>query len=113
MAHLAPGEIFENMLQLKRFRLYFEGILNRKWLFSNSNSDISCRDAKLEVRGHAPRENFEMIDAIWCVLMYYLIRLCLKKVPLFILKIIIIATHLATLLLSVTLPENKNKTCSS
>ena len=21
--------------------------------------------------GHAPRENFEMIDAIWCVLMYY------------------------------------------
>ena len=24
---LAPGEIFENMLQLKRFGLYFEGIL--------------------------------------------------------------------------------------
>ena len=21
--------------------------------------------------GHAPRENFKMIDAIWCVLMYY------------------------------------------
>ena len=50
-----------------------------------------------------------MIDAIWCVLMYYLIRLSLKKVPLFILKIIIIATHLATLLLSVTHPENKKK----
>ena len=32
MGHLAPGEIFENMLQLKRFGLYFEGILNRKWL---------------------------------------------------------------------------------
>ena len=46
MAHLAPGEIFENMLQLKRFRLYFDGILNRKWLFSNRNSDISYRDAK-------------------------------------------------------------------
>ena len=30
MRHLAPGEIFENMLQLKRFGLYFEGILNRK-----------------------------------------------------------------------------------
>ena len=30
MGHLAPGEIFENMLQLKRFGLYFEGILNRK-----------------------------------------------------------------------------------
>ena len=23
------------------------------------------------VRGHAPRENLEMIDAIWCVLMNY------------------------------------------
>ena len=32
MGHLAPGEIFKNMLQLKRFGLYFEGILNRKWL---------------------------------------------------------------------------------
>ena len=21
--------------------------------------------------GHAPRDNFEVIDAIWCVLMYY------------------------------------------
>ena len=29
MGHLAPGKIFENMLQLKRFGLYFEGILNR------------------------------------------------------------------------------------
>ena len=25
----------------------------------------------LGVRGHAPRENFEMIDAIWLILMYY------------------------------------------
>ena len=41
MGHLAPGEIFENMLQLKRFGLYFEGILNRKWLFSYRNFDIS------------------------------------------------------------------------
>ena len=71
MGHLAPGEIFENMLQLmKRFGLYFEGILNRKWLFSYRNSDISYRDAR-GARGHAPRENFEMIDAIWCVLLYY------------------------------------------
>ena len=30
MGHWAPGEIYENMLQLKRFALYFEGILNRK-----------------------------------------------------------------------------------
>ena len=35
MGHLAPGETFENMLQLKR--LYFEGILNRKWLLSYRN----------------------------------------------------------------------------
>ena len=63
MGHLAPGEIFENMLQLKRFGLYFKGILNRKWLLSYRNSDISYRDT--------PRENFEMIDAIWLVLMHY------------------------------------------
>ena len=44
MGHLAPGEIFENMLQLKHFGLYFEGILNRKWLLSYRNSDISYRD---------------------------------------------------------------------
>ena len=41
-----------------------------------------------------------MIDAIWLVLMYTLIKLNPKKVPLFIIKIIFIATHLATILLS-------------
>ena len=46
MGYLAPGEIFENMLKLKRFGLYFEVILNRKWLFSNRNIDISYRDAR-------------------------------------------------------------------
>ena len=45
MGHLTPGEIFENMLQLKRFGLYFKGILNRKWLLSYRNSDISYKDA--------------------------------------------------------------------
>ena len=30
MGYLATGEIFENMLQLKRFGLYLEGIINRK-----------------------------------------------------------------------------------
>ena len=29
MEYLAHGNIFENMLQLKRFGLYFEGIQNR------------------------------------------------------------------------------------
>ena len=30
MGYLASREIFENMLQLKRFGFYFEGIINRK-----------------------------------------------------------------------------------
>ena len=30
MGYLATGEIFENMLQLKGFGLYFEGVMNRK-----------------------------------------------------------------------------------
>ena len=30
MEYLAQGKICKNMLQLKRFGLYFEGILNRK-----------------------------------------------------------------------------------
>ena len=46
MRYLAPGEIFENMLQLKRFGLYYEGILNRKWLLPHRNSDTSYRDAR-------------------------------------------------------------------
>ena len=46
MGYLAPGEIFENMLQLIRFGLYFEGMLNRKWVLSYRNSDISYRDAR-------------------------------------------------------------------
>ena len=41
MWYLAPGEIFVNMLQLKRFGLNFERILNKKWLHSYRNSDIN------------------------------------------------------------------------
>ena len=59
------------MLQMKRFGLYFEGIQNRKCLLSYRHNYISYRDARGRVRGHALRENFEMIDAICCVLMYY------------------------------------------
>ena len=44
MGHLAPSEIFENMLPLKRFDLYFEGILDRKRLLSYRNSDISATE---------------------------------------------------------------------
>ena len=32
MGYLATDEFFKNMLQLKRFGSYFEGIMNRKWL---------------------------------------------------------------------------------
>ena len=46
MGYLAPGEIFENMIQSKRFSLCFEGILNRKVLLSSRNNDISYRDAR-------------------------------------------------------------------
>ena len=56
--HIAHSEIFKNMLQLKRFGLYLEGILNRKWLLSYKNNDISYRDAMGLGGGHAPRENF-------------------------------------------------------
>ena len=45
MGYLATCASFENMLQLKRFGLYFEGIMNRKWLLSCKNNDISYRDA--------------------------------------------------------------------
>ena len=41
MGYLATGEIFENMLQLKHFGLHSEGIINRKWLLSYRNNDIS------------------------------------------------------------------------
>ena len=46
MGYLATREIFENILQLKRLGLYFEGIMNRKWLLSYRNNDISYRDAR-------------------------------------------------------------------
>ena len=41
MWYFAPGEIFENMLQLKRIGLNFERILNKNSLHSYRNSDIS------------------------------------------------------------------------
>ena len=46
MGYSATGEIFENMLKLKRFGLYFEGIMNKKWLLSYRNNDISYRDGR-------------------------------------------------------------------
>ena len=45
MGYLALSKTFDNLLPLKRFGLYFERILNIKWLLLNKNSDISYRDA--------------------------------------------------------------------
>ena len=47
MRYLASGEIFEKMLHLKGFGLYFEGVMNKKWLLSYRNNDISYRDEML------------------------------------------------------------------
>ena len=49
MGYLATREFFENVLQLKRFGLYFERIMNTKWLLSYRNNDISYRDARVYV----------------------------------------------------------------
>ena len=44
-----------------RFSVYFASILNKKWLFSFRNNDVSCTHA----RGHAPqRENLEKMSSL-------------------------------------------------
>ena len=55
MEYLAPGKIFENMLQLKRFGLYYERIMNSKWLLLNRNDNISYSDAR-GFRGMLPEK---------------------------------------------------------
>ena len=44
LGYLATGEIFENMLQMKHFGLYFDGIMNRKWLYFHIEIMISAMD---------------------------------------------------------------------
>ena len=44
MWYLAPGEMFKNMLQLKRFGLNFEIIPSRKSPLSYRNGGISYRE---------------------------------------------------------------------
>ena len=63
MGYLSTGEIFENMLQLKGFALYFEEVMNRNGYF-HIEIMISATEM-LGGWGHASRENFEMSDAIW------------------------------------------------
>ena len=77
---ITHGEIFENMLRLMRFGVYFERILKIKWLFSyrNNYSIVTCIYAS-GARGHMLSEK---ITKIWCSLVRfggYLIRWCLEK----------------------------------
>ena len=76
---ITHGEIFENMLRLMRFGVYFERTLKIKWLFSyRNNYSIVTRIFALGARGHVTRENFGnmmQFGAFWCI---YLIRFCIK-----------------------------------
>ena len=55
---IALENFLGNILQLMCFSVYFDSILNEKWLFSYRHNDISCSHAM----GHAPqRENLEKI----------------------------------------------------
>ena len=101
MGYLAPGE-------LKRFGLYFEGILNRKQLVSYSYNDISCRGA----RGFGdmfPEKILKWLMQSVVFLCIILIRLSFKKYYL-LEKISITATFLLWVIL---VPEKFLKTCSS
>ena len=56
MEYLATGEIFENMLQLKRLGLYFEGIMNRKGLYFHKEIMISATEMLGGSGACSPRE---------------------------------------------------------
>ena len=47
-------------------------------IFSYRNNDISYGGA-MGVRGNATLESFELVDAIWCVLMYYFDQIKFEK----------------------------------
>ena len=64
---IALEEIFGKHFIIDAFySVYFDSILNEKWLFLYKNNDISCTRA----RGHAPSEEILKKCAIWCVLVY-------------------------------------------
>ena len=67
-----------------RFGMYFEIILNKKWLFSCRNTTIIivariCWGAQEHML--ALLRNFGKCDAVWCVLKYIFIRLCIEIFP--------------------------------
>ena len=82
IGYLATREIIENMLQLKRFDLYFEGIMNRKWLLSYRNKDISNRDAR-GFGSMLPENILKCLTQSGAFLMHYFDRLSFKKLNLY------------------------------
>ena len=54
MGYLAPGEMFDNMLQLIRFSVYFEGILNTNNGYFHIK--IMIISGTQGARGHVPSE---------------------------------------------------------
>ena len=69
MGHLAPGKMFDNMLQLMRFSVYLEGILN----INNGYFYIKIMISAAHMVGDSWAcflgKYFEK-NAIWCVLMF-------------------------------------------
>ena len=69
MGYLAPGEMFDNMLQLMRLSVYFEGILNT----NNGYVHIKIMTSAAHMVGDSWAcflgKYFEK-NVIWCVLMF-------------------------------------------
>ena len=64
------------------FAMYFEIILNKKWLFSCRNTtNYGCTHMLGSSRAYmlALLRNFGKCGAVWCVLKYILIRLCIAN----------------------------------
>ena len=58
MGYLAPGKIFENMLQLTSFSVYLEGILNKNNGYCHIEIIISAAHMLRAVQGHVPTRKF-------------------------------------------------------
>ena len=70
MGYLAPGEMCDNMLQLMRFSVSFEGILNtNNGYFHIKIMIINGTHTRGLVGICSLRENFKK-NPIWCVLMF-------------------------------------------
>ena len=87
--------------------------MNRKWLLSYRNNNISCRDAR-GFGGMLPENILKWLMQSGAFLMHYFDRLSLKSTTICYKKNIDYTLHLTTLLLWVILLLEKfKKTCSS